>query len=275
MSNQSDKENNLSTIPVLALQTPNTNFVKKNTTSTRISPLKRLQQQGKLPLQSKNGNKSNSILISHKGNNTRIKKYGSILGLENPGNFKLPKTKSLILKDNESSESEEEDGLLNRKLKEALSRSQNDEDREGDGSVGLFAKEAFQNHISNDDDSEIDIINGKEKDVELSYIPDHYEVIAADEIEKLKQVNLGTRFKSSASSGLNDNDSTIQFLELEHVSDSDTEENIDPSYNGVNRIGKNSTKSKSIDFDITEEIGTKYAGSGLDDDDIEAMLRDL
>lgn len=141
---------------------------------------------------------SNNINNNNNNNKKRLKKYGSILGSSNISGYntlhgiKLPKTKSLVLKDpcedenkntdDSESESDEEwrsnNNPLQLKLQRAIKREASISPLNGSLKLG-------EGEDDNDNDNDIEY---KSKEVEeIPYIPDGYIPFTQEDLNKLSE----------------------------------------------------------------------------------------
>lgn len=268
-----------------------------------VSPLRKAcQQQGRLPLASKDNNRGgnfalhqasqpfkrdNSLYKKRKpferaplgpneqllANPRRLKKYGSVLGYNG-----LPKMKSLVLKDvgqsdeqddeeeEEEDDDEDDDRLLRSKLRDALNRS------DGAKEVGgLFGKTGGLQRLIRDskkveeDEEDREIEYGPPKHQPLPYVPDGHIPLVQDDVEKLKTFRSPYLIEDECSRSSEETESG--FLDLEHFESSEEDEGMPDR----NTYSETPHTQPLLRHDILE-LEPRYAGEGLSTNELNDLV---
>lgn len=273
---QENKENDLlvdlgDTIPVGLPETPAhllkrtySNVLKpsgdKPARSRSTSPMKRT---GRLPLASKDHNKSGAWGPLKKrqpilqgdilSNSRKLKKYGSVLGYN-----ELPRTKSLVLKDGED-EDDEEEGEIQKKLRDAMSRREESNEGLSDSGLSKLVREAKD---------EIEFAPHKVE--ELKYVPDGVSLLGDGELAKLKTVNLGMWNDEDEDENVNESeDETVDgLLPLKQIKSygSEREEMEGNTYNDERH------RLEPAETQAFNEADLDYRGDGLNAEELEELL---
>lgn len=232
----------------------------------------------RLPLASKDSNRSNDGISFNKNDNKglsrnssiHLKKYGSILYQTNNSNLNttnknvLPKVKSLVLKDidddNSSSSSDTDEDNILQSIKQGLSQSNN----------GLSAL-LEENETKPNDNSDLDIEFAPLRENEIEYIPDGIDVLQIDDLKRLNDINIEPM---TFELGLDNYDKApggtgSLLMDLQPVTDYD--EDIGMSMEQPHRDTHHNKANINID---TDDIDSIYNGHGLDADDIADLLAD-
>ncbi|GAV52782.1 hypothetical protein ZYGR_0AI00640 [Zygosaccharomyces rouxii] len=275
---QDNKENNvmldpgengslaLPQTPVHLLKRTQPNVLKpeENTPKKKSRSVSPIRGQRRLPLASKDHNRSSAAGPVKKrqptlqgellSNPRKLKKYGSVLGYTD-----LPRTKSLVLRDgDDEDEEEEENSELQSKLQDAMKRRE--ESSEGLGGLAKLVR-----------DTKDDIEYAPRKLPALEYEPDGHTPWDDKDIEKLKKVNLRVREdqENGESDRLQENDDGL--LPLVNIEG----DNEDPNENEVDEIRPKGRWIRPFcelePFD-EDEVAATYDGDGLNAQELEDLL---
>ncbi|KAG0665927.1 hypothetical protein C6P45_000323 [Maudiozyma exigua] len=247
----------------------------------------------RLPLASKDSNRTNSGISFNKNDSKglsrnssiHLKKYGSILYQGNNSNINnsdtlsknsLPKVKSLVLKDiddndndgNSSTGSDTDEDIILQSIKQGLSQSNK-------GLSALLEENEMKTNDlgGNNDDLDIEFAPLREKEIE--YIPDGIDVLQIEDLKKLNDINIEPM---TFDLGLDQDDGPNKIkgsllMDLQSVSDYDDNDNdigmlLQPHTHRDKRHNRT-----DIEID-TSDIDSIYHGHGLDADDIADLLAD-
>ncbi|EDO18211.1 hypothetical protein Kpol_543p41 [Vanderwaltozyma polyspora DSM 70294] len=301
-----NKENNIFRHAMLKdmPQTPN-NLLKRTHSKLKTGIAKDIQggnvintsPQKRLPLASKDNNRSNSFLnnsnvnlnfnINNNNNNNnnninnnnikkqhifqqnksgiladdrKLKKYGSVLGYN-----ALPKVKSLVLKDISDNEDDDDD-LLSLKLRDSMNKKSINTNKSNSG-IGLLSGGNLQQLIrdANEDVREIEHKSNAFPDKE--YIPDDHLPFDENDIAKLKTFNSPFKLEQSNS---DDEEDSSELLLLANTSDDEGTHNDKITTNKNLSINNKPNSKDVIPADILD-IEPSY-GEGLDSNDLEDLL---
>lgn len=253
-----------------------------------ITPLTHIKSTGvllknnnnRLPLASKDNNRHQNFLNTkrnslkrHASNSNiqnlsdnKLKKYNSSLGVNFPT---LSKTKSLVLKDVETEEEEDNDNILAIKLRNKLKSNIEGEEEQSSGLLnGLMS----QGDIDNVDNEPFDIEFIPEKIPELPHIPNGHNPFKDQELLKLSKYESPFIRDNNNSDDETDSETNILPLNLcipisKSISTNSDEFLLDQmGYNFESNVS--SDNINEIEFCLSEE----YHGKGLNNNELESLV---
>lgn len=282
-----NKENE--TAVVSGPQTP-AHLMKKQVNNKDIDPKRSKLRMKRLPLASKDSNRSNNVgplksgkLAVTRNASLHFKKYGSILHQdiqENSQNGGLPRVKSLVLNDLDSDhDSEEEELGLNNKLQNVLQSRQNGSSNNNSNTKefnGLFGKNGLANLVNQQrdvEDREIEYVSIKED--EIPYIPDGYSMLDEADINKLKEFHYEMPPLYEQDSPDHEDEKPLALMELHDITDDEDRPHITPVVNNTlyqrDRHVPLENNNNNDHLDLLS-IDSEYDSRGLDADDIADLL---
>lgn len=278
---QDNKENNvlldsgengslaLPQTPIHLLKRAHPNILKpeESTPKKKAKSVSPIREQRRLPLASKDHNRSGAAGPAKKrqptpqgellSNPKKLKKYGSVLGYTD-----LPRTKSLVLKDGDDEDEEEEGSELHNKLQDAIKRGE-------DSSEGLGGLAKLVQDIKDD------VEYAPQKLPPLEYEPDGHTRWEDKDIEKLKTVDLRVREdqdrdEPNEPKELSENDEGL----LPLIS-------VDSNNEGLNESEREDIPSKGhgihpfpkLEAFEEDKVAASYRGEGLSAQELEDLLR--
>lgn len=291
---QDNKENNilldpgengslaLPQTPIHSLKRTQSNVLKPedNSPEKRSRSVSPVRRQARLPLASKDRNKSGAAGPLRKrqptlqgdllSNPRKLKKYGSVLGYTD-----LPRPKSLVLKDGDEGgdedgdeggdeddeEEEEESGELQKKLEDAMSRR--DDSTEGLGGLSKLIQ-----------DTKDDIEYAPRKIPPLEYVPDGHAPWDEKDIEKLKKVDLSVRESRNDSEDAETDDGDDGLLPLMDLGTNAESLNEDETDELPSRGKKIAPSLVRRPFEqVKDDVENNYRGEGLNAEELEDLLK--
>ncbi|CAR26792.1 ZYRO0C01584p [Zygosaccharomyces rouxii] len=252
-------------IHLLKRSQPNVLKPEENTPVKKSRSVSPVRGQRRLPLASKDHNKSSAAGPVKKrqptlqgellSNPRKLQKYGSVLGYTD-----LPRTKSLVLKDgdDEDDDEEEENSELQKKLQDAMNRRE--DSNEGLGGLAKLVR-----------DTKDDIEYAPHRLPPLEYAPDGHTRWEDEDIVKLKKVDLRIRDDQDDhedNEPQENDDGLLPLMSIESNNEDSNENEADEILPKNHRIHP-FPKLRVFDEDQVENI---YNGEGLNAEELEDLL---